>query len=52
MGTPESKAKWQNVAKLDKNRYDMDPKLESDVISTNRHIAAAEDKLGVTMLQT
>lgn len=49
MGTEESRAKWKNVAKLDKNRYDMDPKLESDVVSTNRHIADAEEKLGVTM---
>jgi hypothetical protein len=34
MGTPESKAKWQIVAKLDENRYDMEPKLDGDVIST------------------
>lgn len=52
MGTADSKAKWKNVAKLDENRYDMDPKLESDVISTNKHIDAAEQRLGVTMIQT
>jgi len=50
MGTPESKAKWQIVAKLDSNRYDMNPKLDQDVISTNQHIEAAEDKLGVPLI--
>lgn len=52
MGTADSKAKWKNVAKLDENRYDMEPKLDGDVISTVRHIDQAEDKLGVTMVQT
>ena len=50
MGTPESKAKWQIVAKLDQNRYDMNPKLDQDVISTNQNIEAAEDKLGVPLI--
>ena len=45
MGTADSRAKWQIVAKLDDNRYDMDPKLDSDVITTNQNIEAAEDKL-------
>merc|ERR1711990_382734 len=51
MGTPESKAKWKNVATLKQNRYDMDPSLEEDAISTNQHIEAAEDKLGVPLVQ-
>ena len=47
MGTPESKAKWHTVAK--DTLYDYHPALDKDVINTNRHIAEAEDKLGVTM---
>ncbi len=47
MGTPESKAKWHTVAK--DTLYDYHPKLDADVITTNRNIADAEDKLGVTM---
>jgi len=50
MGTPESKAKWKNVATLDANRYDMNPSLDSEVITTNRNIEAAEDKLGVNLV--
>lgn len=52
MGTADSKAKWQTVAKLAENRYDMNPKLDGDVVSTFRHVEQAEDKLGVTMVQT
>jgi hypothetical protein len=37
MGTPESKAKWHNVAK--DTLYDYHPALDKDVISTNKHIA-------------
>ena len=47
MGTPESKAYWHTVAK--DTLYDYHPKLDADVITTNRNIADAEDKLGVTM---
>lgn len=50
MGTPESRAKWHNVAK--DTLYDYHPALDKDVISTNKHIAEAEDRLGTTMLQT
>lgn len=46
MGTADSKAKWHNVAK--DTLYDYHPKLDGDVITTNRNIAAAEDTLGVT----
>lgn len=49
MGTPESKAKWHNVAK--DTLYDFNQPLDKDVISTNKHIADAEDKLGFTMVQ-
>jgi hypothetical protein len=50
MGTPESRAKWQIVAKLDQNRYDMNPSLDSDVVTTNQNIEAAEDKLGFPLV--
>jgi hypothetical protein len=49
MGTPESKAKWHNVAK--DTLYDFNQPLDKDVISTNKHISEAEDKLGFTMVQ-
>jgi len=47
MGTLESKAKWHNVAK--DTLYDYQPKLDADVITTNRNIAKAEDDIGITM---
>jgi len=47
MGTDESKAKWHLVSK--DTLYDYHPKLDFDVITTNRNIVSAEDKLGVTM---
>lgn len=46
MGTADSKAKWHNVAK--DTLYDYYPKLDSDVIVTNRNIDAAENTLGHT----
>jgi len=49
MGTPESKAKWHNVAK--DTLYNYHPALDKDVISTNKHISEAEDRLGMTMVQ-
>ena len=49
MGTPESKAKWHNVAK--NTLYDYHPSLDKDVISTNKHITDAEDSLGKVMVQ-
>ena len=49
MGTPESKAKWHIVAK--DTLYDYHPSLDKDVISTNKHISEAEDRLGQTMIQ-
>jgi len=47
MGTPESKAKWHNVAK--DTLYDYHPVLDRDVINTNRNIDAAEDLYGKPM---
>jgi hypothetical protein len=44
MGTPESKLKWHIVAK--DTLYDYNPPLDGDIVSTNKHIDAAEDKLG------
>jgi len=49
MGTPESKAKWHNIAK--DTLYDYHPSLDKDVITTNRNIDAAEDTLGKQMIQ-
>jgi hypothetical protein len=49
MGTADSKAKWHNVAK--DTLYDYYPKLDGDMINTNRHIDAAENQLGTTMIQ-
>ena len=45
MGTADSKAKWHIVAK--DTLYDYHPKLDGDVIVTNRNIEAAENTLGV-----
>jgi hypothetical protein len=47
MGTADSRAKWHNVAK--DTLYDYYPKLDSDVIVTNRNIDAAEFTIGSTM---
>jgi hypothetical protein len=49
MGTAESKAKWHNVAK--DTLYDYNQPLDKDVVSTNKHISDAEDRLGTTMVQ-
>lgn len=46
MGTADSKAKWHNVAK--DTLYDYHPKLDGDVIVTNRNIDAAENAMGIT----
>ena len=44
MGTEESKAKWHNVAKdVD---YNFAPKLDGDVITTNKNLADSESNLG------
>jgi hypothetical protein len=50
MGTPESAAKWTNVAK--DTLYDYNMKIDADVTSTQKHISDAEDRLGTTMVQT
>ena len=49
MGTADSRAKWHNVAK--DTTYDYYPSLDKDVVSTNKHIADAEDLLGHSMVQ-
>ena len=42
MGTPESKAKWHNVAKdVD---YDFAPELDEDIKHTQKHLGYAETK--------
>ena len=44
MGTPESKAKWHNVAK--DTEYNFAPDLDSDVVSTQDHLTGAEKTVG------
>jgi hypothetical protein len=43
MGTERSKAKWHNPAKdVD---YNFNPKLDADIVSTDQHLADAENRL-------
>jgi hypothetical protein len=49
MGTADSKAKWHNVAK--DTLYNYYPALDRDVVSTAKHLAEAEDRLGYSMIQ-
>jgi len=44
MGTPESRAKWHNVAK--DTLYDYDPELDEDMKYTATHLGDTEDRLG------
>ena len=44
MGTPESKAKWHNVAK--DTLYDFAPELDEDVVNTQAHIGVGETITG------
>jgi len=48
MGTADSKAKWHNVAK--DTLYNYYPKLDGDVVNTNRHMVEADDRLGYSMV--
>ena len=43
MGTEESKAKWHNVAK--DTDYNFAPKLDADIIYTNKNLDDAQNKL-------
>jgi hypothetical protein len=43
MGTEESKAKWHNVAK--DTDYNFAPKLDGDIITTNKNLADSEKNL-------
>ena len=47
MGTPESKAKWHNVAK--DTLYDYNPELDEDVQNTLGHIGLSEKNVGRPM---
>jgi hypothetical protein len=49
MGTAESKAKWHIKAK--DTLYDYYPALDKDAVDTNKHLVAAEDRLGTTFVQ-
>ena len=44
MGTPESKAKWHNVAK--DTLYNFAPELDEDVVNTEAHIGIGEKIVG------
>ena len=44
MGTPESKAKWHNVAK--DTLYDYAPELDEEVAATAKHLGDSETRLG------
>jgi len=46
MGTPESRAKYHNKAK--DTLYDYNPKLDKDVITTQKNLEATEETLGKT----
>merc|ERR1712178_67085 len=43
MGTPESKAKWHNVAK--DTQYNYAPELDEDVAHTAKHLGDTETRL-------
>ena len=43
MGTPESKAKWHNVAK--DTQYNFAPDLDHEIVSTQKHLGDTETKL-------
>jgi len=49
MGTPESKAKWHNVAK--DTLYNYYPALDKDVVDTQHHLSSSEARLGTTFVQ-
>jgi hypothetical protein len=44
MGTPQSRAKWHNVAK--DTLYDYHPDLDSHIMDSQKNLADTEDKLG------
>ena len=44
MGTPESKAKWHNVAK--DTDYNFAPDLDEDMVHTAKHLADTQTRLG------
>jgi hypothetical protein len=44
MGTPESRAKYHNAAK--DTLYDYDPKLDKDIITSNKNLKSTEELLG------
>ena len=44
LGTPESKAKWKNMAK--ETLYDYHPELDSHIKDSQKNLADTEDKLG------
>ena len=49
MGTPESRAKYHNKAK--DTTYDYNPKLDKDVITTQKNLDKTEEILGKTFAQ-
>jgi len=49
MGTADSKAKWHIKAK--DTLYNYYPKLDSDMVDTNRHMVETENRLGTSFVQ-
>lgn len=49
MGTADSKAKWHNVAK--DTKYNYYPDLDKDIVDTQHHLSASEDRLGTYFVQ-
>jgi len=47
LGTPESREKYRNKAK--DTEYNYYPNLDSDVVTTQRNLAATESLLGKTL---
>jgi hypothetical protein len=50
MGTADSKAKWHIKAK--DTLYNYYPKLDNDMVDTNRHLVESENRLGTSFVQT
>jgi len=50
MGTPESKAKYKNMAK-EAPKYDYSPALDEDIVDSNKSLKNAEGKLGAWTIE-
>lgn len=50
MGTPESRAKYKNIAAA-APKYDYKPALDEDIVDSNTNLKNAEAKLGAWTIQ-